>query len=45
MGLSKDIDFRYAESLGMQWITDLTNQIEGAIKLDREGGTIFKITF
>jgi len=45
VGFPKGFDFRKTETLGMQIITDLVNQVDGTIELDREGGTKFKITF
>jgi two-component sensor histidine kinase len=45
VGLLKDLDFRNTESLGLQLVNTLVNQLEGTIELDRRGGTTFKITF
>jgi len=45
IGLPKDFDFRQTESLGFQLINTLTEQLQGKITLDREGGTTFKIAF
>jgi two-component sensor histidine kinase len=44
-GFPKDEDFLMAETLGMQLVTDLVEQINGTIRLDRKNGTKFKITF
>jgi len=41
----EDIDFRKAQSLGLQMVNDLTRQIDGTIELDRNGGTSFKVEF
>jgi len=45
IGFPKDIDFRKAQSLGLQMVNDLTKQINGTIELDRKGGTAFKVVF
>ncbi len=41
----KKVDFRNTESLGLQLVVDLTEQLDGTIELDRSRGTTFKITF
>ena len=45
VGFPEELDFRQTESLGMQLVTTLTDQIGGAIELDRSGGTAFRIRF
>ena len=45
IGLQEDLDFRETESLGLQLVNTLTEQLEGSIELIRKGGTTFKITF
>jgi two-component sensor histidine kinase len=45
VGLPKELDFRKAESLGLQLVNTLIDQLEGAIELDRSDGTGFEITF
>ena len=45
IGIPEDIDFHNIDSLGLQLIMILTNQIDGNIKIDRNNGTTFKITF
>jgi two-component sensor histidine kinase len=45
VGFSRDLDFCSTESLGLQLVMDLVEQIEGKIELDRSVGTVFKITF
>jgi two-component sensor histidine kinase len=45
VGLTADLDFRRTESLGLQLVMTLVEQLEGAIDLHREGGTEFVITF
>jgi len=44
VGLPEDLDFRNTESLGLQLVNALINQLDGAIELDKSGGTAFKIT-
>lgn len=41
----KDINFRNTDSLGLQLVNNLVNQIDGMITLDRNHGTEFKIIF
>ena len=45
VGFPKDLDFRNTESLGLQLVVSLVDQLDGTIELDRSGGTTFKITF
>jgi len=45
IGFPKDIDFRRTESLGLQLINMLVEQLEGEIELDRGKGTAFRIVF
>ena len=45
IGFPEDIDFKNTESLGLQLVNSLVDQIDGEIKLDRSNGTMFKITF
>jgi len=45
VGFPKDLDFRNTESLGLQLVTTLTNQLDGSIELDSSGGTTFRIRF
>lgn len=44
-GFPKELDFRKAESMGMDLVNSLTKQINGRIELVRDKGTLFKITF
>jgi PAS domain S-box-containing protein len=44
-GFPEDIDFRKTESLGLQLVNNLVNQIDGEIKMNTDKGTEFKITF
>lgn len=45
IGFPSDLDFRNTNSLGMQLVNSLTEQIKGHIKLEREEGTKFIIDF
>lgn len=45
VGFPKNFDFRNPESLGMQLINDLVDQIGGTIELESRGGTTFKVSF
>ncbi len=45
VGFPKDLDFRMTESLGLQLVTLLVDQLDGTIELDRAGGTSFTVTF
>ncbi|MFO7848949.1 MAG: histidine kinase dimerization/phosphoacceptor domain -containing protein [Spirochaetia bacterium] len=45
VGLPEDFDINTGDSLGMRLIKGLTQQIEGTLRLSREGGTGFTVTF
>jgi two-component sensor histidine kinase len=45
IGFPMDLDFRNTNSLGMQLVNSLTEQIKGNIKLERDEGTKFIIDF
>jgi two-component sensor histidine kinase len=45
IGFPEDIDFKNTDSLGLQMVTSLTDQIDGQIELDRNNGTKFNIKF
>ena len=45
IGFPKDLDFRETQTLGLQLVCTLVDQLGGSIKLNRDGGTQFKITF
>jgi PAS domain S-box-containing protein len=45
VGFPAGLDFHKTESLGMQIVVTLVNQIEGTIRLEREKGTSFQISF
>jgi two-component sensor histidine kinase len=44
-GFPEDLDFRHTNSLGLQLVTSLTEQLEGSVALRRENGTAFEIVF
>ena len=44
-GFPEDVDFRNTESLGLQLVNALVNQIEGSIDLERGNGTKFTLKF
>jgi two-component sensor histidine kinase len=44
-GFPEDLDFRQTDSLGLQLIGTLTEQLGGHIELDRSQGTRFTVTF
>jgi PAS domain S-box-containing protein len=45
VGFPEDIDFKHTDSLGLELVNSLTDQIDGEIELDRSHGTKFKIRF
>ncbi len=45
VGLPPDLDFRNTETLGLQLVNTLVDQLEGHIELSRDHGTEFRITF
>ena len=45
VGLPRWLDFRNSESLGMQLVNTLTDQLGGTIELDRAKGTAFTVRF
>jgi len=44
-GFPEHLDFRDTESLGLQLVCALTEQLQGTITLERNGGTTFTLTF
>ena len=44
-GFPADLDFRLTDTLGLQLVTLLVDQLDGTIELDRSKGTAFTITF
>jgi two-component sensor histidine kinase len=45
VGFPEELDFRSSETLGLQLVTSLVEQLNGTIELDRSDGTKFTITF
>ncbi len=45
IGFPENLDFRKSETLGMQIVTMLVQQLDATIELEREEGTTFKIVF
>jgi two-component sensor histidine kinase/CheY-like chemotaxis protein len=45
IGFPEDLDFESAGSLGLQLVSNITNQLDGEIELDRSMGTKFTIKF
>ncbi len=45
IGLPEELDFRNTDSLGLQLVNTLTNQLQGGIEVEKNNGTTFKITF
>lgn len=44
-GFPEDIDFQNTESLGLQLVNNLVNQLDGTIDLEGNNGTTFKVIF
>ncbi len=44
-GMPKDFDYRKTDSLGLQLVVTLTEQLNGTIKLERKNGTKFTVSF
>lgn len=45
LGIPEEIDFENTDSMGLQLIRVLVDQIDGHLELERKGGTKFKIRF
>ena len=45
VGFPEDLDLRMTDTLGLQLVTLLVDQLGGKIELDRTGGTAFTIAF
>jgi PAS domain S-box-containing protein len=45
VGFPEDLDFRATDSLGLQLVCALIEQLGGTITLERQRGTIFRLTF
>ncbi len=43
VGLPEDLDIHTTESLGLQLVNALANQLQGTIELERNGGTTFRL--
>ena len=44
-GFPEGTDFEQTQTLGLQLVRTLTDQLEGTVSLGREGGSEFIITF
>ena len=45
VGLPEHVDLQRAESLGLQVVTSLVEQLEGTVHIDRQMGSRYTITF
>jgi two-component system, sensor histidine kinase LadS len=45
IGFPPHLDFRHTTSLGLQLVTTLTEQLDGTIELEHNGGTTFTLAF
>ncbi|MBI5679716.1 MAG: PAS domain-containing protein [Methanobacterium sp.] len=45
IGIPKDIDFKNTDSLGLQLVNNLIDQLDGEIEIEKTHGTKFKIKF
>jgi two-component sensor histidine kinase len=45
IGLPENMDFEKSETLGMQLIQALTSQLDGELRVSREKGTTFEVSF
>ena len=45
IGFPENLDFTATDSLGLQLVSALVQQLNGAIEMNRDQGTIFTITF
>lgn len=45
IGISDDLELKRTQSLGLQLVTILTEQLEGTLEINSDGGTEFKICF
>lgn len=43
IGLPESVDFRHAQSLGLQLVSLLSDQLKATVDLERHGGTTFKL--
>ncbi|WP_440944806.1 PAS domain-containing protein [Methanosarcina sp. T3] len=44
-GFPENIDFKDTDSLGLQLVNTLVEQLEGTIEMEKNGGTTFRISF
>jgi two-component sensor histidine kinase len=45
IGLPAQMDFRQTETIGLQLVCTLTEQLGGTLELDRDAGTAFRLSF
>ena len=45
VGLPPDLDLAHVDTLGLQLVQDLTNQLHGTVEMSRRPGTTFTVTF
>jgi PAS domain S-box-containing protein len=45
VGLPGDLDVQTTETLGLQLVSALVQQLDGTLELERDSGTVFKISF
>lgn len=45
IGLPEDFDFRLADTLGLQIVAALSEQLKGSLRLYNSHGTVFRLTF
>jgi two-component sensor histidine kinase len=45
IGLPAEMDFRQTETIGLQLVCTLTEQLGGTLDLDRDAGTAFRLSF
>jgi PAS domain S-box-containing protein len=45
VGFPNGLDFRHADSLGLQLVCALAEQLRGTLTMERDGGTAFTLTF
>lgn len=45
VGLPREIDLHNTDTLGLQLVSALVDQLDGSLKLERDQGTVFRIAF
>lgn len=45
LGFPENVDFKNTDSLGLQLVNILVEQLEGTIEMEKNGGTTFRISF